>query len=799
MAHEIIRKVKISRLQLAVILLLITGIGSFLYFNSSASSPTQKPPYPLGCETGSTNINSAAALRTAVSNGQNACVTAAVGNVDLSGINRANSVYVGTSSGSIGAISIVGSKNIVIKQARVRSVDIRDSQFITIEKSTLGGTSSGRVLDNIITSLGYSPGIDTSDDVTIQDNDIGWTTADTSGNTGYGIRVYGGDRFKVQRNYIHHIGADGIQMGSDGKDNVIDRNEFAYIAPPPSSDEHSDDIQITGHGPNLRITNNYLHHNGWLDSGGAASGGSGPYIHGGSTGSLLFENNLVRDERNYMQVADLGTGGTSISNLTFRRNTFFNNGTMWPNPPDLSWQINSGTNNLLERNVVNDNFGNKYGFGTHTSANNNLNGAAYTIDNQGECTVTVCNPASQETIGYRCPTDVWWCSNSTTPPPPLGTSVANIWVDTNGGSCTRQQSPVAYTVGDAQSCSSLNAAYLAASPGDSVLVASGIYTDQYIGWKNNATSPNITMQPASNANVIIKELDIQGTRYLTLKNFRVEPMPGKANYDQIIDFGQDTQPAPPSYVTLDGITMDGRINGINQKRTGLGINGGASYITIINSDFGFIQDQKVVQVQNYQAKGYNDNITFDNVKIHDDPQTAVDEHLECFWASSMSNSTLSRLQLYNCALPMILSTTGDDLALSNVTIENSVFEPSQGFGGNPGYYSIDGCVTDHGKNGSLTLKYNYFGTPWGCGVSGGYSGLTAIGNIGPENSCKPGVTYRYNVWNGAKCDQTDKQFAGATEKVVRVGTPFRGGPGDYGTSSANSPQIDAGRLSNYPA
>ena len=41
--------------------------------------------------------------------------------------------------------------------------------------------------------------------------------------------------------------------------------------------------------------------------------------------------------------------------------------------------------------------------------------------------------------------------------------VANLWVDTNGGSCTRLASPGAYV--DAQACVSADAAYGAASNG----------------------------------------------------------------------------------------------------------------------------------------------------------------------------------------------------------------------------------------------------------------------------------------------------------------------------------------------
>ena len=181
------------------------------------------------------------------------------------------------------------------------------------------------------------------------------------------------------------------------------------MAPPSTSSEHSDDIQIVGNGPNMRITNNYLHHNGWYDVGGPRTGGSGPYIHAGTTNSLLFENNLVRDEENYMQVGNLGTGGCNRSNLTFRRNTFIHNGTIWNGAPDLQWRLCGGSNNRYERNVVNDVFGNEFGFAASgTTATANLHGAAYTIDAVGTCTVAACNPPGQEAIGFRRPSGVPW-------------------------------------------------------------------------------------------------------------------------------------------------------------------------------------------------------------------------------------------------------------------------------------------------------------------------------------------------------------------------------------------------------
>lgn len=55
---------------------------------------------------------------------------------------------------------------------------------------------------------------------------------------------------------------------------------------------------------------------------------------------------------------------------------------------------------------------------------------------------------------------------------------ANLWVDTNGGTCVRQATASAYV--DASACSSLSAAASAASAGDTVRVISGTYGAQSV-------------------------------------------------------------------------------------------------------------------------------------------------------------------------------------------------------------------------------------------------------------------------------------------------------------------------------
>jgi hypothetical protein len=362
------------------------------------------------CEPGATNVTTAAAVRSEIQAGRNVCVTANVGNVNLGGLTSSTVRYVGTSGGGqMGSVDLSNSSRITLR-ARFRSTMLRSSNFITIEQSVIGGTASNRVLDQLV----YIPCC--SDDVTVRDSDIGWTNADSSGNTGYGFRVHGGsgccsDRLRIERNRIHDIAADGIQGLGTGADVLIDRNEIGPVGANPGSNEHSDNIQIIDNGPNLRITNNWIHHQGY--HAGQTTGNAGAtYIHGGSTNSLLYENNFVQVNRGRVEICGLGTGGTSRSNITIRRNTFADGGQAFASFPGFEWDCDSGSGNRVERNIAVDPDG---GFAQNGSASaaifsTNLFGQPrlVAIDAQGNATSANANPAGQEAIGYRKASGVQW-------------------------------------------------------------------------------------------------------------------------------------------------------------------------------------------------------------------------------------------------------------------------------------------------------------------------------------------------------------------------------------------------------
>jgi hypothetical protein len=299
---------------------------------------------------------------------------------------------------------ISGTTDLTVTNARVRSIELRGAHRTTVTRSIIGGTQSARVLDQLI----FMP--DESNDVTISNNDIGWTIADNSGNTGYGCRCYGAtNNLKFIGNKVHDLAGDGFQ-GTNGSNVLIDRNEIGPVGANPESSEHTDNIQIVGNGPGLAITNNWIHDQGYYE--GNVTGNAGAtYIHGGTTNSVLYENNLISHSRGRVEICGLGTGGTERSNITIRRNTFVDLGQTFSSFPGFEWDCDAGTGNTVANNIAVDPDGGFAQDGSEAAASftNNLFGteSLVTFDSQKNCTSTNCNPPSG-VIGYRKPTGVRW-------------------------------------------------------------------------------------------------------------------------------------------------------------------------------------------------------------------------------------------------------------------------------------------------------------------------------------------------------------------------------------------------------
>ncbi len=368
------------------------------------SSPPPPPPPPSGCVSGSTQATTAAEVRSAVQGNKDVCVTADVGNTNLEGLGSRDVTISSEGAGKLGSVNLKGTSDVTIQSARLRSVTLYSSDRTALLGNVIGGTQANRTYDQLI----FAPAA--SADVRVEGNDIGWTLADNTGNTGYGCRCYGDiDNFRFVGNKVHDIAADGFQLGGGAENVLIDRNEIGPVGASPGSDEHSDNIQIVGNGDGLRITNNWIHHQGYFE--GAVTGNAGStYIHGGG-GSLVYENNLIETARGRTEICGLGTGGTNRDDLTVRNNTWIDGGQNYSNFPSFEWDCDSGTNDIITRNIAVDPDGGlaNNGFSSAIVAPN-LWGqpSLVTLDAQGNCTSTNCNPAGQQPIGYRKPSGVSW-------------------------------------------------------------------------------------------------------------------------------------------------------------------------------------------------------------------------------------------------------------------------------------------------------------------------------------------------------------------------------------------------------
>jgi hypothetical protein len=101
-----------------------------------------------------------------------------------------------------------------------------------------------------------------------------------------------------------------------------------------------------------------------------------------------------------------------------------------------------------------------------------------------------------------------------------GSETANIWVDTNGGTCTDSASLVAYS--DAAACSTWDAANDTCEAGDLVKVRPGSYPDQFLtGSNGRASNCVVDTEDGQEFNVNPELVENQSAARLTLSNFTI--------------------------------------------------------------------------------------------------------------------------------------------------------------------------------------------------------------------------------------------------------------------------------------
>jgi chitodextrinase len=354
------------------------------------------------------------------------------------------------------------------------------------------------------------------------------------------------------------------------------------------------------------------------------------------------------------------------------------------------------------------------------------------------------------------------------PPPPSGSGSAHLWLDVNGGSCTRLATPGGYV--DAQACGSLSAAYNAASSGDTIAVVGGTYGRQVLP----TGSKTLTISAAPGGSVAFGSTNVAASN-VTMVGIRIvrNDDPGSTSATLEVSGANDT---------FDGVNVDTKNMPVRQGIHADGDNG-----VFRNGSTANVIDEKGVLV------GGN-NVTFDNFDFHDVRVTDPQVHNECVYSLG-PNLTVRNSHFWNCATMDLFITRGDwygQPLYGGVTLINNVFEHANMEGGFSSwhYYSlgINGGVLQTLSNWKVIN--NTFETT--VGGSAPAPGTIWANNVG-DWDCHPQATFSHNV--GMKCSSSDK----AVTPAASCGQPACPNPTTAAQGWANPANHDFHLTAGAPA
>lgn len=298
-------------------------------------------------------------------------------------------------------------------------------------------------------------------------------------------------------------------------------------------------------------------------------------------------------------------------------------------------------------------------------------------------------------------------SDETDPVTPPPTGSANLWVDSNGGTCLRSATPASYA--DGAACSSFAAAYSAASSGDVVGVRGTLGTQKFAGGFQSS-------QPSGT-----KTLTFKGVTSWVVVNGRAATITSDNKVNQI-HFGSPN-------LTFDGINVDSS----GQQITGAGFENGGRPFTFKNGAIGNITNEK-------GALTTGAGIIYDNVYFHDVTLTSSSVHNECIWTAEPQGMVIRNSRFFNCATMDLFFTYPDYWTplpepYGNVTLENTYFDTPRDVGGSPRGYTLY-----IGRNGGVSMN-----------------GWRVVNNTFYD---APGTTFDYGIYNGDQAVGSGNVFCG---------------------------------------
>jgi hypothetical protein len=358
---------------------------------------------------------------------------------------------------------------------------------------------------------------------------------------------------------------------------------------------------------------------------------------------------------------------------------------------------------------------------------------------------------------------------------------ANLWVDTSGGRCTRSGKPAAYR--DANACGSIDAAWDACRPGDTIAVRSGVYGEQRI--TGNKAAPGCIAR--GDKGTTIGALETSGAF------FRLTGVTIDVGTAKLVGWKDRA-----SNVTLTNVRLHGPFVIVDLFR--------ASNVRWIGGEFGTAGEVGGARVCGEDAQpvqlGEVDHVTISDVTFHPQaadltpsPCSSNGQHLEMVRVDggttffTLRNSTFDNGDGSNTA-SVFITEPGGSIDPHDLTFENNFFGTNDAaVGAFQVHSNVSPCV-------NFTFAYNTFRkTPGAFGCTSAVN-VRWIGNLGP---LPPGPscfgTRLDNVWQDTSRDNcgNDKWVLGPRGGTDKLGL----GGADGFHLQRGSPAIDAGEAAGY--
>jgi hypothetical protein len=274
-------------------------------------------------------------------------------------------------------------------------------------------------------------------------------------------------------------------------------------------------------------------------------------------------------------------------------------------------------------------------------------------------------------------------------------------------------------------CRNFDRANAVAQPGQHVELAAGSYGSQSLRANGRTSADDVVFRPAAGASVTTGSLTVNAN-HVTLRGFTVNG-------------GWTTNDATDD-VTFQNLVVNGSIF-INSS----------SNIRVLGGSVGGVMDEHP-QFASWPVGTRIENILVDGVTFHDVRRSNSSVHGECLQIAGGVGVTVRNSTFVNCMVfDLSITEYNGSGPPTNYLIENNVFAPAA----DGGFYSLHFNVnaTDFRnfvvRNNSSAQAFSFTGVK--------VTNVVVTGNVAPNSAggCVSGITYRKNVWNGAKCGATD--------------------------------------------